>query len=98
MLARGPLTSSSLSHLLDNHLTTSQLFSSQNMSRMGMGMGNVSPTITVRGNDHGPHPGLPIPGQDMMVGLGSNPGIFDGNVQNGMNSDGGSCVSDIWSI
>jgi len=81
MVARGSLTSS-LSHLLQNHLTTPQLFNNQNMSRMG----NVSPTITVRGDDH---PGLPVPGQHVMVG---HPDIF----KNGISSDAGSCVTDIW--
>ncbi|XP_076937647.1 basic leucine zipper 9-like [Bidens hawaiensis] len=85
-LARGSLTSS-LSHLLQNHLTTPQLFNSQNMSRMG----NVSPTITIRGDDHGPHSGLQVPGQHMMVGLGVDPDIFSG-----ISSDGGSCVTEIW--
>ncbi|KAL4564987.1 hypothetical protein LXL04_029067 [Taraxacum kok-saghyz] len=78
MVARGSLTSS-LSHLLQNHLTTPQLFNNQNMSRMG----NVSPTITVRGDDH------PGPGQHVMVGHAD---IF----KNGISSDAGSCVSDIW--
>ncbi|KAL7597898.1 hypothetical protein Lser_V15G22828 [Lactuca serriola] len=81
MVARGSLTSS-LSHLIQNHLTTPQLFNNQNMSRMG----NVSPTITVRGDDH---PGLPLPGQHVMVGHAD---IF----KNGISSDAGSCVSDIW--
>ncbi|KAI7725586.1 hypothetical protein M8C21_019262 [Ambrosia artemisiifolia] len=94
MLARGSLTSS-LSHLLENHLTTSQLFNCQNISRMGMG--NVSPTVTMHGDDHVPHPVLPVPGQHVMVGLDSNPGIYDGNVKNGINSNGGSCASNIWS-
>ncbi|KAJ0802289.1 putative transcription factor bZIP family [Helianthus annuus] len=95
MLARGSLTSS-LSHLLENHLTTSQLFNCQNMSRMGMG--NVSPTVTMRGDDHGPHVGLPVPGQHIMGGLDSNPVIYDGNVKNGgINSNGGSCASNMWS-
>ncbi|GJY71119.1 basic leucine zipper 9 [Tanacetum coccineum] len=93
MVARGSLTSS-LSHLLQNHLTTPQMFNSQNMSRMG----NVSPTITVRGDDHGSHPGLSVPNQHVMVGLGTNPGIFNGNVKNGISSDAGSCVSDIWPL
>ncbi|KAI3690333.1 hypothetical protein L2E82_48313 [Cichorium intybus] len=65
MVARGSLTSS-LSHLLQNHLTTPQIFNNQNMSRMG----NVSPTITVRGDDHA---GLPVPGPHVMVG---HPDIF----------------------
>ncbi|KAI3804591.1 hypothetical protein L1987_26255 [Smallanthus sonchifolius] len=91
MLARGSLTSS-LSHLLQNHLTTPHMFNCQNMSRMG----NVSPTITVSGDDLGPHAGLPVPGKHMMVGLGTSPGVFTGNVKNGINSDGGSCVSNIW--
>lgn len=83
MVARGSLTSS-VSHLLQNHLATPQLFNNQNMSRMG----NVSPTINVRGDDHA---GLPLPGQHMMVGLGGNsPDIFNGN------SDGGSCITDMW--
>lgn len=93
MVARGSLTSS-LSHLLQNHLTTPQMFNSQNMSRMG----NVSPTITVRGDDHGSHPGLSVPGQHVMVGLGTNPDIFNSNVKNGISSDAGSCVSDIWPL
>ncbi|KAK1417816.1 hypothetical protein QVD17_26950 [Tagetes erecta] len=91
-LARGSLTSS-LSHLLQNHLATPQLFNFQNISRMG----NVSPTITVRGDDHGPHPGLHVPGQHMMVGLGTDPDIFNGNVNSGISGDGGSCVTEIWS-
>lgn len=91
-LARGSLTSS-LSHLFQNHLTTPRMFNSHNMSRMG----NVSPTITVRADDHGPHPSLHVPGQHMMGGLGTNPDIFDGNVKNGINNDGGSCVSNMWS-
>ncbi|KAK9065647.1 hypothetical protein SSX86_015048 [Deinandra increscens subsp. villosa] len=92
-LARGSLTSS-LSHLLQNHLTTPQLFNCQNMSRMG----NVSPTITVRSDDHGPHSGLHVPGQHMMVGqLGIDSNIYNnGNVNHGISSDGGSCVTEIW--
>ncbi|KAK1430781.1 hypothetical protein QVD17_13781 [Tagetes erecta] len=91
-LARGSLTSS-LSHLLQNHLTTPQMFNSHNLSRMG----NVSPTITVRADDHGPHASLSVPGQHMMGGLGTNPDIFGGNVKNDINNDGGSCVSNMWS-
>ncbi|KAI3692304.1 hypothetical protein L6452_32118 [Arctium lappa] len=87
MVARGSLTSS-LSHLLQNHLTTPQLFNNQNMSRMG----NVSPTITVLGDDHG----LSVPGQHVMVGLGANADIFNGNIKNGINSEAGSCLTDIW--
>ncbi|KAI7741316.1 hypothetical protein M8C21_024838 [Ambrosia artemisiifolia] len=91
-LARGSLTSS-LSHLIQNHLTTPQLFSYQNMSTMG----NVSPTITVRGDDHGPHSGLHVPAQHMMVGLGGEPDIFNGNANSGISSDGGgSCVTEVW--
>ncbi|KAI3756152.1 hypothetical protein L1987_55967 [Smallanthus sonchifolius] len=75
MLARGSLTSS-LSNLLQNHLTTPHMFNFQ----------NISPTITVSGDDYGPHAGLPVPGQHMMA----NPGVFTGNV------NGGSCVSDMW--
>ncbi|KAD6453776.1 hypothetical protein E3N88_08482 [Mikania micrantha] len=56
-LARGSLTSS-LSHLLQNHLTTPHMFNSQNMSRID----NVSPTITVHRDDRGSHPGLQVPG------------------------------------
>ncbi|KAJ0476386.1 putative transcription factor bZIP family [Helianthus annuus] len=83
MLARGSLTSN-LSHLLEN------------LSRMGMG--NVSPTVTMRGDGHGPHVGLPVLGQHMMGGLDSNPVIYDSNVKNGaINSNGGSCTSNIWS-
>lgn len=77
IVARGSLTSS-LSHLIQNHLTTPQLFNGQTMSRMG----NVSPTITVRGDDHGPHPGVTLPGQHVMGGLG-------------INTDAGSCVTDM---
>lgn len=91
MVARGSLTSS-LSHLLQNHLATPQIFNGgQTMPRMG---NNVSPTITVRGDEHGPHSGLPIAGQHVMGGLGTNPDIFDANVvKNGINSDAGSfCV------
>ncbi|KAK9077788.1 hypothetical protein SSX86_006126 [Deinandra increscens subsp. villosa] len=94
MLTRGSLTSS-LSHLLQNNLTAPQMFNYQNMSRMG----NVSPTITVGGDGHGPHPGLPVLWQHMTVGLGTtNPDIFNGNVKNGINSDGGSSVANIWSV
>lgn len=95
MVARGSLTSS-LSHLLQNHLATPQIFNGgQTMSRMG----NVSPTITVRADEHGPHSGLPIAGQHVMGRLGTNPDIFNANVvKNGINSDAGSCVSDIWPL
>ncbi|KAL8209940.1 hypothetical protein R6Q57_006672 [Mikania cordata] len=55
-LAMGSLTSS-LSHLLQNHLTTPHMFNSQNMSRI-----DVSPTITIHRDDHGSHPGLQVPG------------------------------------
>ncbi|KAI3703580.1 hypothetical protein L1987_73770 [Smallanthus sonchifolius] len=89
-LARGSITSS-LSHLLQNHLATPQVFNCQNMSSMG----NVSPTVPIRGDDHGPHPGLHVPGQHMMVGLGTYPGIFNSNVNSGISGDGGSCVTDI---
>ncbi|KAI3828565.1 hypothetical protein L1987_02667 [Smallanthus sonchifolius] len=89
-LARGSITSS-LSHLLQNHLATPQVFNCQNVSRMG----NVSPTITVRGDDHVPHPGLHVPGQHMMVGLGTYPDIFNSNVNSGISGDGGSCVTEI---
>lgn len=92
MVARGSLTSS-LSHLLQNHLHTPQSFSNQNMCRMG----NVSPTITVRGDHHcTSHPGLlPVSGQHSAVGL-ENANMFNSNVKNGIISDGGSCTSDIW--
>ncbi|KAF5774288.1 putative transcription factor bZIP family [Helianthus annuus] len=90
-LARGSLTSS-LSHLIQNHLTTPQMFNYQNVPRMG----NVSPTITVCGDDHRPHSGLHVPGQHMMAGLGVEPDIFNGNANSGISSDGGSCVTEMW--
>ncbi|XP_071737331.1 basic leucine zipper 9-like isoform X2 [Rutidosis leptorrhynchoides] len=96
MVARGSLTSS-LSHLLQNHLATPQLFNGgQTISRMG---NNVSPTITVRGDEHVTHSGLPIAGQHVLGGLGANHDMFNPNVvKNGINSDAGGCVSDIWPL
>ncbi|KAL8264067.1 hypothetical protein R6Q59_022197 [Mikania micrantha] len=86
MLARGSITSS-LNHLLQNHLTTPQMFNCQNVSRMA----NISPTITIHGEDHGPCPDLPVLG---MVEPGAYPDMF----KNGIISDAGSCVSNMWSV
>ncbi|KAJ0664513.1 hypothetical protein HanLR1_Chr13g0493301 [Helianthus annuus] len=68
------------------------MFNYQNVPRMG----NVSPTITVCGDDHRPHSGLHVPGQHMMAGLGVEPDIFNGNANSGISSDGGSCVTEMW--
>ncbi|KAL7170855.1 hypothetical protein ACSBR2_035677 [Camellia fascicularis] len=89
MVARGSLTSS-LSHLLQNHLTTPQSFNSQNMC----GLGNVSPTITVGGDDVS-YPGMTVSGKNSTLGL-ENADAFNGSVKNGIVSEATSCVSDNW--
>ncbi|KAI7999163.1 Basic leucine zipper 9 [Camellia lanceoleosa] len=89
MVARGSLTSS-LSHLLQNHLTTPQSFNSQNMC----GLGNVSPTITVGGDDVS-YPGMTVSVKNSTLGL-ENGDAFNGSVKNGIVSEATSCVSDNW--
>lgn len=99
MVARGSLTSS-LSQLLQNHLNNPhQSFSTgqnNNMSRVA----NVSPTITVRGDDGSSTypPGLTVSGQNSTIVLENVDATttFNGNVKNGIISDSVSCASEMW--
>ncbi|KAA8522639.1 hypothetical protein F0562_013000 [Nyssa sinensis] len=90
MVARGSITSS-LSHLLQNHLNTPRSFSTHNMYPVG----NVSPTIAVGGDDTS-CPGITVPGQNATFGVIENADTFSGSACNGIMSDNVSCVSEIW--
>lgn len=93
MVARGSLTSS-LSHLLQNYLNTPQSLgttTTTNNNNTMCRLDNVSPTITVPGEDSW---GV-ISSQNVMIGVdNNNVNAFN---QNGAMSDTVSCVSDVWS-
>ncbi|XAR69620.1 hypothetical protein NMG60_11001279 [Bertholletia excelsa] len=89
MVTRGSFTPG-LNHLLQNHISTPQSFSSHNLGRMG----NVSPTITVGGDDI-TCAGMRVTGQNSTLGL-ENADTFNGSANNGIISDAMSCVSDNW--
>lgn len=100
MVARGSLTSS-LSHLLQNYLNTSQTFgnTTTNMSRLD----NVSPTITIRGDNpraYPPPPPFGVSGQNAAVGLQNadnlNNNSNTNSIKNGVSGDAVSCISDMW--
>ncbi|KAK3036469.1 hypothetical protein RJ639_030068 [Escallonia herrerae] len=92
MVTRGSGSiTSSLNHLLQNHLSAPQSFSSHNMCRVG----NVSPTITVHADDSS-YSGLTASGQHPTLGL-ENFDNLNGSMKNGIMSDGVSCGSDVWS-
>lgn len=96
MVTRGSLTSS-ISNLLQNHLNTSpQSFGTHNMDRVG----NVSPTITVRGENPSYH-GLTGSGETTGSGQTStlehdNVEHFNGTVDNNIMNEAVSCASEIW--
>ncbi|CAN4075794.1 unnamed protein product [Withania somnifera] len=86
MVARGSLTSTSLSHLLQNYLNTPQSLSTNNNNNNNNNimcrLDNVSPTITVHA-------------EDAWI---ENVNAFNRNFKNGSMSDAVSCVtSDVWS-
>uniref|UniRef100_A0A5B7AES0 Putative basic leucine zipper 9 n=1 Tax=Davidia involucrata TaxID=16924 RepID=A0A5B7AES0_DAVIN len=88
IVARGSM---SLSHLLQHQLNATQAFSTRNMYRVG----NVSPTVTVRGDD-ALCPGITISGQNSALGVLENADTFNGSINNGIMSDNVSCVPEIW--
>lgn len=91
MVARGSLTSTSLSHLLQNYLNTPQPLGTNNNNLCRLD--NVSPTITVPGEDAW----SAISGQNPVIGV-ENVNAFNRNFRNGgAMSDTVSCVSDVWS-
>ncbi|OIS97536.1 PREDICTED: basic leucine zipper 9 [Nicotiana attenuata] len=91
MVARGSLTSTSLSHLLQNYLTTPQPLGTNNNNLCRLD--NVSPTITVPAEDAW----SAISGQNPVIGV-ENVNAFNRNFKNGgAMSDAVSCVSDVWS-
>ncbi|KAK1367664.1 Basic leucine zipper 9 [Heracleum sosnowskyi] len=91
MVTRGSLTSS-ISNLLQNHLNTSpQSFGMHNMDRVG----NVSPTITVRGDNPSSYHGLTGSGQTSTLEH-DNVEHFNGTVDNSIMNEAVSCVSEIW--
>ncbi|XP_034684516.1 basic leucine zipper 9 [Vitis riparia] len=90
MVARGSVTSS-LNHILQTHLSSPQLLSTHNLCRVA----NVSPTITVRGDDAS-YPGMTISGHNSAaLGL-ENAEIRNSEIKNRVMSDGVSCASEIW--
>ena len=90
MVARGSLTSS-LNHILQTHLSSPQLLNTHNLCRVV----NVSPTITVRG-DNASYPGMAISGHNSVVlGLENNE-IRNSEIKNRVMSDSVSCASEIW--
>ncbi|MCD7446376.1 hypothetical protein HAX54_005984 [Datura stramonium] len=97
MVARGSLTSS-LSHLLQNYLNTPQSLgtnnggNNNNNNNIMCRLDNVSPTITVPGEDSWG----PISGQNPMIAV-ENVNALNRNFKNGTMSDAVSCVSDVWS-
>lgn len=94
MVARGSLTSS-LSHLLQNYLNippslgTNNNNNNNNNNSTMCRFDNVSPTITVPGEDSWGA----ISGQNPMIGV-ENVNAFN---RNGTMSDAVSCISDVWS-
>ncbi|GMQ02611.1 hypothetical protein CsSME_00048753 [Camellia sinensis var. sinensis] len=93
MVTRGSLTMSTLSHLLQNHLSTPQQpFTTDNMCRLG---NNISPTIAVHEDDVS-YPGITVSGQNSTLGL-ENPNTFNGGANNDFISDTVSCVAEDWS-
>lgn len=90
MVTRGSLTSS-ISNLLQNHLNTPQSFGAHNMDRVG----NVSPTITVRGDNPSYH-GLTGSGQTSTLEH-DNVEHFNGSVDNSIMNEAVNCASEIWS-
>ncbi|XP_052209959.1 basic leucine zipper 9-like [Diospyros lotus] len=88
IISRGSLNSS-LSHL-QNHLSTPQPFSSHNMPRLG----NVTPTITVHGDDVS-FSGITVSGQNSTIGL-ENADTYNGSCTTGNISEALSCVSETW--
>ncbi|XP_055819876.1 basic leucine zipper 9 [Solanum dulcamara] len=100
MVARGSLNSS-LSQLLQNlnYLNTPQSIvtnnnnSNNNNNNTMCRLDNVSPTITVPGEDSWGA----ISSQNPMIGV-ENVYAFNRNFKNGAMSDTVSCVSDVWSL
>lgn len=95
MVTRGSLTSS-LSHLLQNYLNTPQSLGTGNNNNNNNNntmcrLDNVSPTITVPGEDSWG----PISGLNPMIGV-ENVNAFNRNFKNGAMSDAVICVSDVW--
>ncbi|KAK6912382.1 Basic-leucine zipper domain [Dillenia turbinata] len=86
MVARGSLTCS-LNFLLQSHLNSPQPLNTQNVCQAA----NVSPTITVRGEDPS-YAGLPISAQNSAPGLESGDNQ-NNNVENNILSDAVSCGS-----
>ncbi|KAL1834713.1 hypothetical protein ACET3Z_004364 [Daucus carota] len=89
MVTRGSLTSS-ISNLLQNHLNTPHSFGTHNMDRVG----NVSPTITVCGDNSSYH-GLTGSAQTSTMEH-DNVEHFNGIVDNGIMNEAVSCASEIW--
>ncbi|CAK7354328.1 unnamed protein product [Dovyalis caffra] len=80
VVARGSVTCS-VNQLIQNHLTSSQLLNNPNLHLMP----NVSPTITIQGDDAS-YAGLSVSGQNSGLGLGTTD-IGNGNLQSGILSD-----------
>lgn len=66
------------------------------MSRME----NVSPTITIRGDNPGAYPPLGVSGQNAAVGGLENADNLNNNntnsIKNGVSGDAVSCITDMW--
>lgn len=90
MVARGPFTSS-LNHILQTHLSSPQILNPHNLCRVA----NVSPTITVRGDDAS-YPGMAISGHNSAaLGL-ENTEIRNSEIKNRVMNDSVNCAPEIW--
>lgn len=88
MVTRGSLTSS-LSHLLQNYLNTSQSLNHGNMCQGE----NVTSSVTIQGDDP-PYPRVGVSVQSAV--RMENVDNFNGNLKNGVTNDAMSCVADMW--
>ena len=89
MVTRGSLTSG-ISNLLQNHLNTPHSFRTHNMDMVG----NVSPTITVCG-DNSPYHGLTRSAKTSTLEH-DNVEHFNGTVDNRIMNEAVTCASEIW--
>ncbi|XP_027154733.1 basic leucine zipper 9-like isoform X2 [Coffea eugenioides] len=89
MVTRGSLTSS-LSHLLQNYLSTPESLNNANMCRGE----NVSTIVTVRGVDP-TYPDVGVSVQNSAARMG-NVDNFNGDLKNGVTNDAMICMADLW--